>query len=168
MVNLRMLENSESDYQLLYKWYQNEKVMTYFEQRSLSYQEIVNKYSKRTLVKSITPVYMIEYNNLPVGIIQYTKLTKETKNKYHVTNDGYDVDVFIGEDNYYHKGIGSLAIKELIKMLKNEGNIIVMVPEVNNINAIKCYQKVGFKKKYFYTEPDTIGVDKEKVVMIYE
>ena len=165
---LRLLSDNKDDYKLLHKWYHNKNVYTYFEQRIPSYDEIVVKYSKRTTIGSITPVYMIEYNNIPVGIIQYTKLTDETKRTYHINNDGYDIDIFIGEDNYYHKGIGYNAIKMLIDKLKEPNIVFTMVPEINNINAIKCYEKVGFKKVYTIDEENTIGELKTKIVMVYK
>lgn len=167
MVNLRLLKDNDEDYKLLYKWYHNEKVYTYFEQRIPTYNEIVDKYSKRTSLDSITPVYMILYNNKPVGIIQYTKLSNESKKKYYINDDGYEIDIFIGEEGYYHMGIGSRAIEMLIKNL-DDNKIFVMVSEIDNINAIKCYQKVGFVKTVIISEEDTIGVMKQKVVMFYK
>lgn len=166
-ISLRLLKDDESDYKLLYKWYHNPKVYNYFEQRIPTYQEIIEKYSKRTTLDSITPVYIIEYNNIPVGIIQYTKLTNVAKKTYKITKDGYEIDIFIGKEGYYHKGIGSNAIKQLIIKLKEDNIIFVMVPELDNINAIKCYKKIGFKQINTIKEPDTIGIIKDKIVMIY-
>lgn len=167
-IRLRLLSNNETDYKLLHKWYFNPKVYKYFEQRIPTYNEIVEKYSKRTSLTSITPVYIIEYNNIPVGIIQYTKLTNKAKKTYNIIKDGYEIDIFIGEDDYYHKGIGSNAIKLLIDKLKQNNTIFVMVPEIENINAIKCYEKVGFKQINTFKEPNTIGIIKDKIVMIYD
>jgi aminoglycoside 6'-N-acetyltransferase len=167
-IKLRLLKDTELDYKLLYKWYYNPEVYKYFEQRIPTYNEIVEKYSKRTSLTSITPVYIIEYNNIPVGIIQYTKLTNKAKKTYNIIKDGYEIDIFIGEDDYYHKGIGSNAIKLLIDKLKQNKTIFVMVPEIENINAIKCYEKVGFKQINTFKESNTIGIIKDKIVMIYD
>ena len=167
-IKLRPLKDKKEDYELLYKWYHNPKVYKYFEQRIPTYQEIIEKYSKRTTIDSITPVYIIEYDNIPVGIIQYTKLTNDIKQTYKITKEGYEIDIFIGEEGYYHKGIGSNAIKQLIIKLKEDNIIFVMVPELDNINAIKCYKKVGFKQINTIKEPDTIGIIKNKIVMIYD
>ncbi len=166
-IKLRLLKDNENDYKLLYKWYHNPMVYKYFEQRIPTYEEIVCKYLKRTRPDSITPVYIIQCDSVPVGIIQYTKLTNETKKIYDINLDGYEIDIFIGEEGYYHKGIGSLAIIELINRLK-DNNLFVMVPEADNINAIKCYEKVGFKKYKDIKEPNTIGIIKDKIVMIYK
>ena len=167
MVSLRLLRDNDEDYKLLYKWYHNEKVYTYFEQRIPTYNEIVDKYSKRTSLDSITPVYMILYNNKPVGIIQYTKLSNESKRRLHISDDGYEIDIFIGEVGYYHMGIGSMAIEMLISIL-GDNKVFVMVPEIDNTNAINCYQKVGFVKTVIISEKDTIGIMKNKIVMIYK
>ena len=65
-IKLRLLKDSNEDYHLLYKWYQNENVYKYFEQRTLDYSEVVNKYKNRTKINSNIPVYMILYNNNPI------------------------------------------------------------------------------------------------------
>lgn len=168
-VSIRLLKDNPTDYQYLYSWCQNKEVYTYFEQRILSYEEIVSKYRPRTKITSITPVYIIKYQNKPVGIIQYTKLNNETKEKYCVKKDGYELDIFIGESKYHHLGIGSSAIKLLIKKLKEDNNIFIMIPETRNTKAIKCYQKVGFTIHKTYHEYDTLGQNiQKKAIMILD
>ncbi|MGN1358197.1 MAG: GNAT family N-acetyltransferase [Bacilli bacterium] len=168
-VSIRLLKDKPTDYQYLYSWYQNKEVYTYFEQRILSYEEIVSKYRPRTKITNITPVYIIEYQNKPVGIIQYTKLNNETKEKYCVKKDGYELDIFVGESKYHHLGIGSSAIKLLIKKLKEDNNIFIMIPEIRNTKAIKCYQKVGFTNYKTYQEYDTLGQNiQKKVIMLLD
>ena len=49
MLTLKRLTNKESNYQALYEWYQDEEVTSAFEQKSLSINEIKNKYYPRTL-----------------------------------------------------------------------------------------------------------------------
>lgn len=166
-INLRLLKDIKSDYQYLYTWYQSKEVYTYFEQRSLSYEEIVRKYQPRTTQESITPVYMIEYKNIPIGIIQYTKLTQEDKSKYHLTKNGYEIDIFIGNSKYYNLGIGTYVIKLLIQELSLSKNIFVMTPETRNHRAINCYKKVGFIPHEKFYELDTLGKNiQEKIIMV--
>ena len=64
ILSLRQLHDSDDDYELLEKWYQEEEIYSHFEQRKLSYKEIKNKYYLRTLKDAKIPVYMIEYNNI--------------------------------------------------------------------------------------------------------
>ena len=159
-IKLRLLKDSSEDYHLLYKWYQNENVYKYFEQRILDYNEVVNKYKNRTNIDSNIPVYMILYNNKPIGIIQYNK-----KHNYNYDYD-YELDIFIGEYDYYNKGIGKIALNLLINKLGNYKYMLVV--EEDNIRAIKCYLGVGFIIIDHIKEENTIGIIKEKLVMIYD
>ena len=97
-VSIRLLKDIEEDYKLLEKWYQEEEIYSSFEQRKLNNKEIKEKYYPRTLKTAKIPVYMIEYKNKPVGIIQYKLVEKENKKLYKLTgNNIYEIDIFIGE-----------------------------------------------------------------------
>lgn len=170
-IKLRILNNSEDDYKLLEKWYQNKAVYLHFEQRKLNYEEVKKKYCPRTSLDSKIPVFMIEYNNIPVGIIQYQLINNENKKLYDLNIDNsFEVDIFIGETNLYNKGIGRKSINLLSNYLFKEkkANAIIMCPLKENKNAIKCYENCGFKiKKEFQTE-DTIGIIQKYILMIKE
>lgn len=70
-LKLRRLENTNKDYKYLEKWYQEKEIFSHFEQRKLTLEEIKNKYLPRTKVDAKVPVFMIEYDDKPIGIIQY-------------------------------------------------------------------------------------------------
>lgn len=65
------------------------------------------------------------------------------------------IDQFIGEPAYLYKGIGTLFIKEFVDMcmMKDKNLTIIVDPEPTNTAAIKCYEKVGFKKLGTYQAP---------------
>ena len=92
-IKIRLLRNEDNDYKLLTKWYQQKEIYSMFEQRILNYEEIKTKYYPRTLKSTKVPVYMIEYNNIPVGIIQYKLIDNEDKKIYKLNNDNiYELD----------------------------------------------------------------------------
>ena len=170
-INLRILNNTENDYKLLEKWYQNKDVYLHFEQRKLSYEEVQKKYCSRTSLDSKIPVFMIEYNNVPVGIIQYQLINDENKKLYDLnTDNSFEVDIFIGESNLYNKGIGRKSINLLSNYLFKEkkANAIVMCPLKKNKNAIRCYENCGFKIKKEFQTADTIGIIQKYILMIKE
>ena len=70
-LELRQLIDSDEDYKKLEKWYQEEEIYSHFEQRKLNYKEIKEKYYPRTLKEAKIPVYMIEYDKVPIGIISF-------------------------------------------------------------------------------------------------
>lgn len=170
-VSLRRLCNIEEDYKLLEKWYKEEAIYSHFEQRILNYEEIVNKYYPRTLVDAKVPVFMIEYDSNPVGIIQYQIINEENKKLYNLdNNNSYEMDIFIGELNLHNKGIGRNSVKLLANYLFKDKNadLVVMCPLKEKENAIRCYEKVGFKINDEFITEDTIGNIQNYIVMILE
>ena len=170
-IKIRLLRNEDNDYKLLTKWYQQKEIYSMFEQRILNYEEIKTKYYPRTLKSTKVPVYMIEYNNIPVGIIQYKLIDNEDKKIYKLNNDNiYELDIFIGEISLHHKGIGTKAIELLSNMLFNdkEAKLLVMCPLKSNIKAIDCYKKCGFRIKDYFDTKDTIGNVQTYALMLKE
>jgi len=170
-VFLRRLKDDINDYKLLENWYQEEKVYSQFEQRKLNFQEIKEKYYPRTLDNTTVPVYLIEYNSIPIGIIQYKLVNEENKKLYGLKNNNiYEIDIFIGEEKYHNKGIGYKSIMIMTKYLFKEknANLLVMCPLIDNFSAIKCYQKCGFINKGKFTTEDTIGDLQEYILMLRE
>lgn len=168
-VILRRLNDNISDYKLLEKWYQNEEVYLQFEQRKLDFQEIKEKYYPRTFEDTIVPVYIIEYNDIPVGIIQYKLVDEENKKLYGLDGDNiYELDIFIGDVEYHKRGIGYESIMLMINYLFKEkrASLLVMCPLKDNLPAIKCYQKCGFISKNKFMTLDTIGTLQEYILMI--
>ena len=170
-ISLRRIRDIDDDYQLLYKWYQEEEIYLYFEQRQLSYDEVKNKYYPRTLDDSLVVVFMILYEGCPIGIIQYKFIDEEDKKLYGLDDsNGYEIDIFIGELEFHNKKIGRISVELLVNYLfqNTDADIIVMCPLIHNIRAIRCYEGCGFTiLRSFYTE-DTLGTMREYVLMVRE
>ena len=170
-IKLRRLKDDFKDYKLLEKWYQEEEVYLSFEQRKLSYEEIVAKYSKRTLENSNISVFMIKYDDIPIGIIQYKLIEDENKKLYNIDIDNcYEIDIFIGKVKLHNKGIGKIVINLISDYLFSEksANLLIMCPLKENIKAIKCYEGCGFKIIREFETNDTIGSIKKYELMIKE
>jgi len=137
----------------------------------LNYNEIKNKYYSRTLYDTEVPVYIIEYGDIPVGIIQYKLVNNDDKERYGLNDDNiYELDIFIGELDYQNKGIGKICINIMTNYLfKNRfAEKIIMCPLKDNIKAISCYKKCGFNILKEFKDNDTIGNEKEYILMIRE
>ena len=166
-VSFRNLEDKEKDYKLLYKWCSQEFVYEWFEQRKLSYEEIKNKY-KNKLKNKEQDLFIITYNNIDIGLVQIYKYNndislKELENYKNI----YEYDIFIGEEDYLSKGIGSNVVNLVNKMIYEDYNAdaIILRPFKRNIRAIKCYEKCNFKNVYEYIGKDTLG-NKERIVVL--
>lgn len=112
---------------------------------------------------------LIEYQNKPVGIIQYQLIDDDNKNLYGITNNNcYEIDIFIGDVLLHNLGIGKTAIDLISDYLfkEKDASLLVMCPLEDNINAIKCYSKCGFKIIREFETENTIGIIKKYVLMI--
>ena len=160
MLEFELLKDEKINYELLYKWCSQEEIYKYFEQRPLSYDEIVDKYYPRTLKDTKVVVYIIKYDNKPIGMIQYQKVDDKKNELYGINLDNsYEIDLFIGELNLHNKSIGQEVINKMCNYLyseKNANNIIGSILQ-ENIKSIKCCEKCGFKILKEIEMKDTIG-----------
>ena len=97
----------------------------------------VNKYFLKMLANKNDIHYIILAD---LKIIGHIALQKRK-------NGWYETQIVIGEKNYQGKGYGIEAIKLLINKAKQADiKKIYLEVRLNNIRAIKTYEKCGFKK----------------------
>ena len=72
--------------------------------------------------------------------MQYDKFAEES-------DVVYGIDIFIGEVEYRNRGIGTEALRLLMKALFEDyhADILMIDPKVHNTRAIRCYHKCGFR-----------------------
>lgn len=160
MINFRKLIDNEEDYKLIYNWCSKKEVYEWFEQRILSYEEIVNKYKEKIKHQE---VFIIEYDNISIGLIQIYRYEGKIDNY----NNIYEYDLFIGEEKYLNKGIGKDIINKINEYIffKLHADLIVLRPFKRNERAINCYKKCGFKLLYDYKDTDTLG--NKEIISVY-
>lgn len=154
LISIRKMEDCLDDYLLLVKWLSDPAVLEYYEGRSNPFdlEKVKEKFAHRTRGESSVIPCIIEHNEKAVGYIQYYKTDL---GEYDVTEladfqkyiHPYALDVFIGETDYWNKGIGTEAIKILIKYMFESENadVIFIDPQTWNKRAVRCYEKCGFK-----------------------
>lgn len=166
MIEFRNIIDSNEEYQRIYKWCLNKHVYEWFEQRKLSYDEIVKKYQNK--IKNNQQVLTIEYDNIPIGLIQIYKYN-DIKNDYlYKYKNIYEYDLFIGEEEYLNKGLGTKIINLINEYIffDKHADLIILRPFKRNIRAINCYKKCGFNNLYDYDGTDTLGKKEVISVMI--
>jgi aminoglycoside 6'-N-acetyltransferase len=92
---------------------------------------------------------MIQYyslNDLPETDKQMYCLEK--------TDDVYAMDLFIGKTQYWNQGIGTKLISVVVNYLFEELEAVkVVIPQVWNTRAIRCYEKCGFVSPVLLAQP---------------
>jgi len=137
------------DHLLLVKWLSDPIVLEYYEGRDNSFSEemVLKKFYSSN---DETSRCILEYEGIPIGYIQYYQLDDEDFNKYGFCESKtiYGMDQFIGEYNYWNRGIGKLLVRSMVQFLVEvkQAEKIVMDPQTWNERAIHCYEKCGFKK----------------------
>lgn len=150
-LTVRSLEAVDKD--ILVKWLSDNEVLRYYEGRDKHYnKERVEEKFYRDKV-NITRC-IIEYDEIPIGYIQYYIIDENEREEYgYMKFQGsiFGTDQFIGEVNYWNRGIGKHLMKLMIEFLLTEKSAekIVLDPQVWNERAINCYEKSGFKKVKF-------------------
>lgn len=148
--DLRIRTLTENDFPFLYKWLTDERVLEFYGGRDKKYNlETIKEHYTEPWEDEVIRV-IIEYKGKPVGYGQIYKMYDELYKDYHYlkTNEiVYGMDQFIGEPDYWSKGIGTKYIKMIFDFLKKErnANAVILDPHQNNPRAIKSYQKAGFR-----------------------
>lgn len=145
---VRRLQHSDAP--LLVKWLSDPRVLEFYEGRDRPHDlEMVRR---RFILKRGNPVQgcIVEYQEKPIGYIQFYPVTEEERDKYGYpsTESVYGMDQFIGEPEYWDRGIGTLLVRAMTEHLlhSKRADRVAMDPEVWNRRAIRCYEKAGFKK----------------------
>jgi RimJ/RimL family protein N-acetyltransferase len=141
-VILRKLELN--DWPLFAKWWRDGELikMTSGDFESLSDDEIKNQV-KEMADDTDSWHWMIQVDDKIVGHINLNKLD----------NQKAELQIIIGEKEYWGRGIGKQAGTQIIKKAKNFNRIYIEVrPE--NSRALNLYQKLGFKNLGLKKYPD--------------
>jgi aminoglycoside 6'-N-acetyltransferase len=145
-LKVRKLEHKDKS--LLIKWLSDPRVLEFYEGRDNPFDlEKVDKVFYPPEDDEVKCVFEIDGN--PIGYIQFYVLDDETKKKYGYSGEiVYGTDQFIGEVEYWNKGIGTLLVSSMVRFLTEEKNAekVVMDPQTRNKRAIRCYGKCGFEK----------------------
>lgn len=138
---------------LLYRWFQMPHIEQWWPVPTKN-EDFFNSFLKR--IRSGTKPYLVVYNDLPIGYIQCYSADSTTSPWLPKLPDNLvGIDQFIGEPDYLGKVIGTLFIKDFVKELIEKDNTLTIIvdPDPTNIAAIRCYEKVGFKRLGEYQAP---------------
>ena len=153
-IKLRPFKDIDFEYKQIHEWCSNKAVYEWFEQRVLSLDEIKRKYKNKINKQDL---YIIQYNNKDIGLVQIYKYDKES----------YEYDLYIGVEEYLSKGIGTNIVNLVNDKIFNEykAKSIILRPFKRNKRAVNCYLKAGFKIIDEYDGTDTLGNPETYLVM---
>jgi FMN-dependent NADH-azoreductase/GNAT superfamily N-acetyltransferase len=140
---------SESDLPLMLKWLTDERVLEYYEGRDANYTpETLAEDYLGELPGGFRVIF--EYEGAPIGYGQAYRLSGDMFDEYDYPETGravFAMDQFIGEPEYWGRGIGTAILKLMCAYLKDERGAerILLDPHKRNGRAIRAYEKAGFR-----------------------
>lgn len=150
-VTLRPL--APADASLLLRWLTDVRVLEYWEgpHAVFTSERIREHYFEDEWNASR---WIIEYEAAPIGYVQAYQLDEEMFSEYeypYTDSKVYGIDQFIGEPEYWGKGIGRRFVKLLCGYLHENASAqaVVLDPHAGNERAIRCYEACGFRKLKF-------------------
>ncbi len=148
--NMKIRRLSEDDFLTMYKWLTDVRVLKYYGGRDIKYtlDSLTAHYREKFEEDGFRVI--IEYQDTPIGYGQVYRVRGKLFEEYCYPETDeliYAMDQFIGNPNYWNKGIGSRYIVAICEFLRNHknANAVILDPHKNNLRAIRAYQKAGFK-----------------------
>lgn len=127
------------------------------------YGDYVKGYKLINGVQKPIQGFIIHNNQNPVGYIQIYNAYDFPRSKPLVgfpANLGA-FDIFIGEKEALHQGLGSKALLKFLELHGRQYSHIFADPDSSNSAAIKAYEKVGFEKISEEKDTDEIWMLKQ-------
>ena len=150
----------ESHLPLLLKWLETPHVKAWWDQDvewtpeliKEKYGSYVQGYKGEQGLKKPTQAYIVYVEDDPIG---YTQLynthdfPREDKVSLAQHSDSLaGLDIFIGEEAFLGKGLGSRIIKKFLnEYVDPHYDACFVDPDTANIKAIRAYENAGFKKR---------------------
>lgn len=146
-LHIRMLQDSPSDIATMAKWLSDPSVLAFYDGRDNPFDE--NRIRESYISKigtGLTPC-IVEHQGKSIGYIQFYPL-EPGEYGFPPGPVIYGLDQFIGEPDYWNRGIGTHMVSMVIRYLFETAGAhrVVLDPHVENHRAIRCYEKCGFRK----------------------
>lgn len=136
----------EDDFDLLFGWLNNPKVMTYWygSDKPHSREWIRKHFSPSIRGLKNWNYWMIELRGEPIGYICNTEENDDGEFLGRV-----ELDILIGDKSEWERGYGTDALKAMLSYAFNtqKAERVFLIPRAINPRAIRVYKKVGFKQE---------------------
>ena len=141
-----------SDLRLMHRWLNTAHVRRWWYAEGSSYAEIEEHYLPAIEGREATKLFLILYEGEPpIGFIQSYRISAKDDETYAGLVDVEDsagLDLFIGDPEYLHRGLGRHVIRRFLSehvFIDPGVEVCVIGPEPKNVAAIRAYEKAGFR-----------------------
>lgn len=145
---------TEEDLPLVHRWLNNPSVAEWYglgiENRTFPPLEAVREnYLPRIHGEFPTLCYIMLLGQTAFGFVQCYRIGDypDYAAMINVEPDAWGIDIFIGEDDFRGRGIGTEALDQFVRQLifsRPGVSLAVICPNPGNKRAIRSYEKAGF------------------------
>ncbi len=150
-ISFRRLANT--DLRMVHHWLNSPEVARWYREDGLGYpslEYVTEKWTPRILGSEPTKCYIVLYEEKPIGYIQCALNDDNPRYKeaYALEDKTAGIDIFIGDEHYLHKGMGSFIVTKFLQevvFVMYDVSTCTIDPEPVNTVAIRAYEKAGFR-----------------------
>ena len=142
---------TEEHFELLFQWLQCPHVQTWWGSEN-NWEEFEKRHNCMITNPLVFP-HIVYIEKIPIGYINYWFVEEDPDFKPLFQVNTVGTDQFIGVPELIGKGIGSTFVRQFTDELLSKPNIglVITDPDLTNTNAIRSYEKAGFKKTKIMT-----------------
>lgn len=133
---------------LVHRWLNEPHVARWWYDEGSSHDEVEKNFMPSIVGEDPTVPYLILHGDTPIGYIQSYRISDHPDYETQVRIErAAGVDLFIGEEGYLYRGLGSHIIRRFLEELvfaNEDVGSCVIGPEPENAAAIRAYEKAGF------------------------
>ena len=146
---LRRFMPGEHDWRLMAHWLSDPRVLEWYEGRDkpYDYAKAADEWSAEKIAKEDLDCRVVECEGIPIGYLQFYPVADAASYELESAQDTSGIDSFIGEPDYWERGLGTAMVRAVVEHLLAAGaRKVVIDPRVENPRAIRAYEKAGFRK----------------------
>ena len=145
---MKLKKIEKKDLLILLYWRNKEGIRDFNNQYMLLNLELQKKWFMNIKKSNERKMFLINYDDKPVGVCGLINMDKKNHNA--------EIAIIVGEDRLHGKGIGTNALKKLLKIGFEKFNLHRISAEVFEFNNIsqKFFEALNFK--YEFTEKDKL------------
>jgi len=157
---------TEADLPKMHDWLNNPKVAEWYGLgiENVTYpalEQVEANYLPRIRGEAPTHCYMMSLDGRDFGFVQAYRIGDypQYASIIAVDPDAWGIDLFIGDDEFRDRGIGTMALRLFVEQaIFSRGSVdtAVIAPNPDNKRAIRSYEKAGF------THSHTVWVEMEQ------
>lgn len=153
---------SVADVPLMYQWFNLPHVQKFYSLRQWTEDQVLEKLKPYITGDKPVSGFIVLMNEKPIGYVQQYKISDypwpNQNFSQAIIDNAAGMDLFIGDEKACGKGIGSQIINEFIKRkIWLQFQYCIVDPDIRNIAAIKCYEKLNFQSHTVIDSEDALG-----------